>query len=506
MASLQEEAPTIPTKRKENGVDTWSDLWLKTTVTQPLKHGVTAVQAPSLSGGTVSPRTPSTATASEPATPTFTDAQTLISNPADIVDRTRLLNDEILLKVLSFLPDSQRKSNRLVCKRWLNVQGRLFGSLRILDWEFLESGRLTSRFPDLNDVDLINGCVVTPVGSSICLHHRFISAHLDSGVSAFSPSWRPCEDNLLPADVVDRGLRVLANGCPNLRRLAVLGASELGMISVAEECPTLQELELHRCNDNVLLGIAACSNLQILKLVGNVYGLYGSIVSDVGLTILAQGCRRLLKLDLTGCEGSFDGIKAIGHCCQMLEELTVCDHRMDDGWLAALPFCENLKTLRLMSCKRIDSVPGPDEYLGRCSALETLHLERCQLRDKNGVRALFKVCETVTEIVVQDCWGWDDEGFSLASTCRGVKLLYLEGCSLVTTEGLESVLLTWNEIEQLKIESCRKINDGEISPELSNLFCGLKELRWRPDSKSILAAGLMETGIGEKGRKFFSKS
>ncbi|CAI0380928.1 unnamed protein product [Linum tenue] len=502
MSSLQEEAPITPTKRKENGVD----LWLKTTVTQSLKHAVSAVPASSLSGGTASPRTPSTAAPSEPTTPTFTGSQTLISNSADIVDRTRLLNDETLLKILSFLPDSQRKSNRLVCKRWLNVQGRLFRYLRILDWEFLESGRLTSSFPDLTHVDLINGCVVTPVGSSICLNHRFISVHLDSGVSAFSPSWRLCEENLLPAEIVDRGLRVLANGCPNLCRLAVLGASEVGLISVAEECPTLQELELHRCNDNVLLGIAACSNLQILKLVGNVYGLYGSIVSDVGLTILAQGCKRLLKLDLTGCEGSFDGIKAIGHCCQMLEELTLCDHRMDDGWLAALPFCENLKTLRLLSCKRIDSVPGPDEYLGRCSALETLHLERCLLRDKIGVRALFKVCETVREIVVQDCWGLDDEGFSLASTCRRVKLLYLEGCSLVTTEALESVLLTWNEVEHLKIESCRKINDSEISPELSNLFCDLKELRWRPDSKSILAAGLMGTGIGEEGQKFFRKS
>ncbi|CAN1159124.1 F-box protein At5g07670 [Linum perenne] len=512
MGSLQEEKPItpmpIPTpatmKKSKSNKGNWSDLWLKTSVSKSLKHVVFALQVPALSGRTQSP---SGGFGKPVSTPAFQKdkLQTLIFNASDIVDRTLFLNDEILLKILSLLPGSQRKSNCLVCKRWLNLQGRLVRSIKILDWEFLESGRLISRFPNLSHVDLINGCVVTPLESSIRLNNRVLSTHLDSSYSRVSEML--CEEKLLPVEIVDRGLRALANGCPNLRRLAVIGASELGLLSVAEECPTLQELELHRCNDDVLRGIASCSNLQILRLVGNVYGLYGSLVSDVGLTILAQGCKRLVKLELNGCEGSFDGIKAIGQCCQMLEELTVCDHGMDDGWLAALPFCENLKTLRLLSCRKIDPVPGPDEYLGSCSAIERLHLERCQLRGKKGVGALFKVCENVREIVVQDCWGFDDEMLSFSSSCRRVKLLYLEGCSLLTTQGLESVLLTWNELENLKIESCKNISDAEISPALSILFSSLKELRWRPDSsKSLLAAELPGTGFGKKGRKFFRKS
>ncbi|CAN1754785.1 F-box protein At5g07670 [Linum perenne] len=467
------------------------------------------VQIPSLSRSNT--KTPSfdlyksTTPPSVSAFPKEDKFEPVICNLSDDVDRTLLLNDDILLQILSLLPDSQRNSNCLVCKRWLNLQGRLIRSLKVLDWEFIESGRFISRFPNLTQVDLINSCVgvVAPLDSGICLNNRLISAHLDSGVSA---NWLACEENLLPVEVVDKGLKVLANGCPNLRRVSMIGASEVGLLSLAEECPTLQELELHRCSDNVLLGISACTNLQILKLVGNVYGLYDSLVSDVGLTILAQGCKRLVKLELSGCEGSYDGIKAIGQCCQMLEELTVTDHGMDDGWLAALCFCENLKTLKLISCRRIDAVPGPDEYLGSCSALETLQLEKCQLRDTNGVRALFKVCEAAREIIIQDCWGLNDEVFSLASICRCVKQLVLEGCSVLTIEGLESVLLTWSELQNLEIEACKKINDGEISPALSNLFCSLKELRWRPDSKSVLASGLTGTGIGEKGSKFFRKS
>lgn len=49
-------------------------------------------------------------------------------------------------------------------------------------------------------------------------------------------------------------------------------------------------------------------------------------------------------------EASYDGIKAIGECCQMLEDLTFHDHRMDAGWLAAaLSFCANLTSFALAS-------------------------------------------------------------------------------------------------------------------------------------------------------------
>ncbi|GJX95128.1 hypothetical protein Tco_0349714, partial [Tanacetum coccineum] len=43
------------------------------------------------------------------------------------------------------------------------------------------------------------------------------------------------------------------------------------------------------------------------------------VISDIGMTILAKESQRLLKLDLGGCERSYDGIKAIGQCCQMME-------------------------------------------------------------------------------------------------------------------------------------------------------------------------------------------
>lgn len=390
-------SPSPPLKKR---VPRWSDIWLKHTKSKPLNLNpmVVAMHLHPLSS------------------PNNNNNKANNIN-INIIDRTLLLSDELLLRILSKLPDSQtqRNSNSLVCKRWLNLQGRLVRSLRILDWNFILSGRLIHRFPNLNHVDLVPGSLISPQSSSLLVSNRVISMHIDSGSS---PSWYLVEENMLPVEVIDNGLSALASGCPNLRRVNVIGASEMGLLSVAEECPTLQELELQRCSDNVLRGIAACGNLQILRLVGNVDGFYGSVVSDIGLTILAQGCKRLVKLELCGCEGSFDGIKAIGKCCMMLEELAICDHRMDDGWIAGLSYCENLKTLRLQSCKRIDPNPGMDEYLGFCPALERLHLHKCQLRDKKSVAAMFSVCRAAREIIVQDCWGLDNGLFSFATVCR----------------------------------------------------------------------------------------
>ncbi|KAE8657190.1 F-box protein [Hibiscus syriacus] len=429
-------------------------------------------------------------------------SQTLIPNFANI-DRTLLLSDELLLDILSRLPLSQRNPNSLVCKRWLNLQGRLVRSLKILDWDFLESGRLFTRFPNLTHLDLLNGCLFSPRDSGILLTHKLIWMQMSSG---FCSNCKFLQENLLPAEAVDKGMQALANGYPNLRRLVVINASEFGLLTVAEECLTLQELELHKCKDNVLRGIAACENLQILKLVANVEGLYTSLVTDIGLTILAQGCKRLVKLELNGCEGSFDGIKAIGQCCLMLEELTICDHKMDDGWLAGLSYCENLKTLKLLSCKRIDPSPGQDEYLGFCPALERLHLQECQFRSKKSVRALFRVCESVREIVIQDCWGLDDDMFRFASLCRRVKLLSLEGCSLLRTEGLEAVSLSFKDLESLIVVSCKNIKESGISPALATLFSTLKELRWRPDAKSLLVSSLVRAGMGKRGGRFFKRT
>ncbi|KAL5212289.1 hypothetical protein ABZP36_023136 [Zizania latifolia] len=419
------------------------------------------------------------------------------------LDQTLALSDALLLRVLACLPEPHLTgAASLVCKRWTRLAGRLRRRIIVRDWAFV-THRLPYRFPELADLDLFPASIVAPTtisAASPLLTCGEVSLTLDPSVD---PPLGAC--HFLADDVLDRGLAAVAASFPNLRRLSATAASESGgLMDIAGGCTTLLELELHRCSDLALRPVSALAHLQILRIVAASSALYGTSedggVTDIGLTILAHGCKRLVKLELVGCEGSYDGIAAVGRCCAMLEELTITDHRMDNGWLAALAFCGNLKTLRLQGCCRIDDDPGPAEHLGACLTLESLQLQRCLLRDRRTLHALFLVCEGARELLVQNCWGLEDDMFALAGLCRRVKFLSLEGCSLLTTRGLELVITSWSDLQSLQVVSCNKVKDEEISRALSELFSTLKELKWRPDNKSRLAASLDGTGMGKKGR------
>jgi F-box/leucine-rich repeat protein 2/20 len=43
------------------------------------------------------------------------------------------------------------------------------------------------------------------------------------------------------------------------------------------------------------------------------------------------------------------------------------------------------------------------------------------------------------------------------------------------------------------------------NPSLSTLFSVFKELKWRPDTKSLRPSSLLGTGMGKKGGKFFKR-
>ncbi|KAJ8641000.1 hypothetical protein MRB53_017694 [Persea americana] len=108
----------------------WADIWFKD---KALKHVVFKMQL-------------------DPLSASLDDQNlTLDKKAADdfrAVDPTCLLLDS-LLRIFTLLPSSQYLPNSLFCKRWLALHGRLCRSFKLLDWHFLDSGSLTSRFPDL---------------------------------------------------------------------------------------------------------------------------------------------------------------------------------------------------------------------------------------------------------------------------------------------------------------------------------------------------------------------
>ena len=143
------------------------------------------------------------------------------------------------------------------------------------DWAFV-AHRLPYRFPDLADLDLFPASIAAPTAAaphaSPLLTCGAVSLTLDASADPPLGACRFVDD-----DALDRGLAAVAASFPNLRRLSATTASSEsdGLMAIAGGCPTLQELELHRCTDLALRPVSAFAHLQILRIVAAAPALYG---------------------------------------------------------------------------------------------------------------------------------------------------------------------------------------------------------------------------------------
>ena len=68
--------------------------------------------------------------------------------------------------------------------------------------------------------------------------------------------------------------------------------------------------------------------------------------SEMGLGFVAEQSLPFQELELSGCEGGYEGMKVIGQCYEVL--LTLSAPRKEGGWLTASLYCSRWKTLKLL--------------------------------------------------------------------------------------------------------------------------------------------------------------
>ncbi|XP_016401732.1 F-box/LRR-repeat protein 7-like [Sinocyclocheilus rhinocerous] len=165
--------------------------------------------------------------------------------PTTLID---ILPDPVLLHVLSYLSTPQLCRCARVCHRWYNLtwDPRLWSTIR-LTGELLNADRalkvLTHRL-----------CQDTP---NVCLALETVVA---SGCRRLS----------------DRGLRVVAQCCPELRRLEVAGCynvSNEAVFDVVSQCPNLEHLDVSGCLKVTCISLTEEASLQLTPLHGQQIGL-----------------------------------------------------------------------------------------------------------------------------------------------------------------------------------------------------------------------------------------
>nr|XP_055038359.1 F-box/LRR-repeat protein 7-like [Misgurnus anguillicaudatus] len=358
------------------------------------------------------------------------------------------LPDPVLLHILSYLSTPHLCRCARVCRRWYNLSWdpRLWRAIR-LTGELLNADRtlkvLTNRL-----------CQDTP---SVCLTLETVVA---SGCRRLS----------------DRGLRVIAQRCPELRHLEVAGCyhvSNDAVFDVVSQCPSLEHLDVSGCPKVTCISLTEESSLQLTPLHGQQICLrYLDMtdcvsLEDKGLRTIAFHCPRLTHLYLRRCSRLTDeSLRQLSLHCSALRELSLSDCFLvgDFGLREVARLEGHLRYLSVAHCMRITDVGL--RYVARyCPRLRYLNARGCEGITDQGLRHLARSCPRLRSLDVGHCPLVSDAGLEvLAQCCEGLRRLSLRGCESVTGRGLTALAAGCHELQLLNVQEC------EVSPEALRLI------------------------------------
>ncbi|KAE9448192.1 hypothetical protein C3L33_19910, partial [Rhododendron williamsianum] len=418
-----------------------------------------------------------------------------------------LLTDDLLLQVLSHLPDdSDRKSLRSACRAFLRLDSLHRTQLRILRPEFLPG--LLRKYPKLETLDL-----------SVCprVDDATVSALLSRGRRG---EWMRGIKRLVlsrAAGLRSGGLEVLVRACPGLEAVDVsyccgfgdreaaalsgaaglrdvrmdkcLDLSDVGLAKVAVGCGRLERLSLKWCLEISDLGVTSDSiqaigtlqKLEVLAMAGC------GLVDDNALRFLGHGCPSLQVLDVSRCDkvSSFGLVSVIrGHIGLRQLDAGVTDK----GLVELLSACPNMKILNLTCCDSITdaAVSAIAEY---CRSLLSLKVESCNLLTEKSLHLLGSSSLLLKDLDLTDCSGVNDAGklkcglctnisakglSHIASNCSKIRELDLYRCTGIGDDGLAALSSGCKKLKQLNLSYCNEVTDRGLQylsqvEELSDL-------------------------------------
>ncbi|KAJ6762635.1 hypothetical protein OIU79_023384 [Salix purpurea] len=477
-----------------------------------------------------------------------------------------VLTEDLLIRINEKLvQDSDRKIWRLICKEFHRVDSITRKTLRVLHVEFLLT--LLKNYTNLHTLDL-SVCPCIEDGTITLLLHRvdhsmwarnlkFLNLSRANGLkfSGLEMLVGACK-GLESVDVSyccgfgDREAAAIS-GCGGLKELRMdkcLGVSDVGLAKIVVGCGRLERLSLKWCMEISYLGvellckkclelkfldvsylkvtsdwlrsIAALSKLEDLAMVGC------SLVNDVGLQFLENGCPLLQKIDVSRCDCvSSSGLTALirrhngllqidaGHaisefsgnfveCMQELKNLNAiiidgarvsdtifqtissnckslieiglskCTGVTNMGIMQLVSGCVNLKTINLTCCRSITDA-AISAIADSCRNLLRLKLESCNMVTEKSLGHLGLHCALLEELDLTDCFSVNDRGLERLSRCSRLLCLKLGLCTNISDTGLFYIASNCSQLHELDLYRCMGIGDDGLAA----LSSGCKKLR-----------------------------
>ncbi|GMI68380.1 hypothetical protein like AT5G40470 [Hibiscus trionum] len=402
--------------------------------------------------------------------------------------------DELLQEIFKRLPStpSSSLSVSLVSKRWLNLYRSSKASLSL-------------RFPPHNSVIVSLSSLLSyyPSLSSLSVHVLSDSiTNKTNSSSAFSDHLlfivSSCCSNLhhlrfLAGPVSVSSLYSLSKSCSQLTCITVSLSKPL-FLSWVVSFPCLKELCLYICpNERVDDGVKRFGSF-LNEEVNAEFGLEtlclsGIQADDKGVGWLWRNCRRLKKLQLKSCESVGDGesFSSFILCVKGLQEVELRKCRcIVDGVLLRL--AENCVSLNSLLVYDGGSKEGFLEFINTCRSnlqkldlrlpldlnnnhlaavarnlrhLSTLRLQSCCLVTSEGLNTLgIALQNSIEELALINCDVVEREIGLLATLGQSLRMLRkldLSYNELLVDKELISMLISCNNLTDLKLRGCRKI-------------------------------------------------
>lgn len=462
---------------------------------------------------------------------------------------------DLYARMLSFLPPGDQEEVSRTCRTFANFLG-----IRTLQEGVFRTVGLVQPRPDVNEnrarmvkESVEGGGVARGVDLERfkLLTKRELTSdqvkHLDLCDSAgtWPKHYEPAEEarremsslihnnNIQELPFYDvKRLRSVLQGLPALESLSLAGwgkyqgnretnlATKEVLSVIAECCPNLRRLNLHGCSigDEELQAIASLTNLEVLKISAkhitskgyavisdnferlieldmtcrnlqvadlqpiikkarnlSVLKLPYTYLTDEGLVQIGLWCTKLTTLDFGSNLISATGIAALGAGCPLLRKLTLWGSNRTNKLLKAI--AANLKGLRFLDLDQCSLIynSGISEVITSCTQLEYLRLSSKHISDK-GLKGISGLKE-LQFLELQDA-KITDKTIKLLSGCPKLHTLLLRGCNRIKGLGF-----TWRSIilRRLSLEGVRDLTDqglkniGNNFPSLQVAIFGSRE-------------------------------
>ncbi|KAK3597233.1 hypothetical protein CHS0354_004986 [Potamilus streckersoni] len=348
-----------------------------------------------------------------------------------------LLTDDVIVNIFSNLPTDQICKCSRVCQRWYRLAWDpwLWKRIVISD-ETLDTDKAMKYLTKRLSYNTPTVCVIV---------ERIILTG--------------CER------LTDKGLRLIAKRCPELRHLEIQGCSNISnnaLFEVVSYCVNLEYLDVSGCpcitcirlTDSILMQASAHHLRQVYLRHLDMTDCYA--LENDGLTAIATYCSQLQFLYLRRCVRIGDtGVQAIANNCYCLKELSISDCKKitDYGISELAKLKDSLRYLSVAKCDKVSDV-GIIQVARGCRKLRYLNVRGCEAVSDDSLDTLARNCSRLKSLDVGKCDITDEGLFLLAQHCQQLKKLSVKSCDGITDRGVMTIAYYCRGLQQLIIQEC----------------------------------------------------